>query len=604
MRSFTHENRILRWILVVVTLLTVIQVPELLGETLLNGARLGTFPKPDFRTNFTLKSNQGSGSYKEIHHGLNSDPFYVRVYAKPTGGNNSGFCFNGIGSSQSSPSKSSFGGLIFAYNSEFVRIWAPSDLKGHVVFVKDGWGGEVNTQESNEAEVVVEVWKDGPAPTFQIEHIIDTRRKEPNDAYLLIDHELRQLPERVVVRMLPLETTDAESNPNKGFWFHGIASSQNPDPTNNFGGVIFAYNERWVRLWAPDGFNQTTGCIFVGEEWAGQFNTQKVKRCKVEILLWANQLPVPTFQSDWFGFRGQRDQHSFAEIYHGLNLLPSLAIVQIKALNDMNIGYVFEAQGATQSDDDSFNEYGGVVFAYDKNTIRIWAPSKHDGSKKGYPILVKNSWGYGSNPQKGGFVNVEIRVVLYATKCNSSTQVLYEGDHCITALYNSYKILSSWSKCSSICNNGTQKRLLTGCQVAVRKPVLSASCDFEDGMCGWTSASANGAPLKWVRTNTSTPASNTGPLWGHPKGSFYIYTNTTNAAVSQQASLTSPNIGGAGNCYFRFFWNMYGSDVGMLAVHVNTKDPLVTSYPKWSEPRASTLTEYTLVTLNIHLLPQ
>lgn len=462
MRSFTHENRILRWLLVVVTLLTVIQVPELLGENLLNGARLGTFPKPDFRTNFTLKSNQGSGSYKEIRHGLNSDPFYVRVFARPTDGNNSGFCFNGIGSSQSSPSRSSFGGLIFAYNSDLVRIWAPSDLKGHVVFVKDGWGGEVNTQLSNEAEVVVEVWKDGPVPTFQIEHIIDTRTKEPNKAYLLIDHELRQLPERVVVRLSPLETSDAERNPNKGFWFHGIASSQNPDPSNNFGGVIFAYNERWVRLWAPDGLNQTTGCISIGEEWAGGFNSQRVKKCKVEILLWANQLPVPTFQSDWFGLRGQRDQHSFAEIYHGLKILPSLAIVQIKALNDMNIGYVFEAQGATQSDDDGFNEYGGVVFAYDENKVRIWAPSKHDESKKGYPILVKEGWGYGSNSQKGGFVNVEIRVVLYASKCNSSSQVIFEGDHCITALYDSYKTLSSWSQCSSICNNGTQKRILTG----------------------------------------------------------------------------------------------------------------------------------------------
>ena len=47
--------------------------------------------------------------------------------------------------------------------------------------------------------------------------------------------------------------------------------------------------------------------------------------------------------------------------------------------------------------------------------------------------------------------------------------------------------------------------------------------------------------------------------------------------------LTSPNIGGVGNCYLRFFWNMYGSDVGTLAVHVNTKDPLLSIYPKWSE---------------------
>ena len=443
------------------TLLTVIHVSELLGEHLLNGARLGTFPKPDFRTNFTLKSNQGSGSFKEIPHGLNSDPYYVRVYAKPRSGNNNGFCFNGIGSSQSSPSRSSYGGLIFAYNSEFIRIWAPSDPKGHVVFVKDGWGGEENTQESNEAEVVVEVWKDGPAPTYQMEHVIDTRAKNPK-VFLQVDHGLRQLPERVIVRLSPMETSDTEPNQNKGFWFHAIASSQNPDPTSNFGGVIFAYNERWVRLWAPDGISNNTGCIFIGREWAGGFNMQRVAKCRVETLLWANQLPAPTFQKDWFSFNGQRDHHSFTEIKHGINMLPSLVIVQIRALNGMNVGYVFEAQGATQSDDDGSNEYGGVIFAYDENKIRIWAPSKHDESKKGYPILVKNGWGRGSNLQAGRD-NVKIRVVLYASKCNSSSQVLFEGDHCITALFDSYKtMLSSWSECSSICNNGTKKRSLKG----------------------------------------------------------------------------------------------------------------------------------------------
>lgn len=462
MPSFAHENRVLRFWQVVLTLLTIVLVSEVLPENLLNGARLGTFPKPDFRTNFTIKSHQGAGSFKEIRHGLNVDPFYVRVYAKPRNGSNSGFCFNGIGSSQSSPSRSSYGGLIFAYNSEFVRIWAPTDLKGHVVFVNDGWGGEVNTQESNEAEVVVEVWKEGPAPTFQIEHVIDTRIDKLNQVYHQVDHELRQLPERVVVRLSPVETDDKTASPNKGFWFHAIASSQNPDPNSNFGGVIFAYNERYVRLWAPDGINNNTGCIFIGKEWAGGLHSQTVTKCRVETLLWVNQLPVPTFQTDWFPFDGQRDSLSFTERTYGINLIPALVVVQVRALNGMNVGYVFEAQGAAQSDDDGNNEYGGVVFAYNENKVRIWAPSRHDGSKKGYPILVKSGWGYGSNLQAGRD-NVEVRVVVYTSQCNSSAEVLYEGDQCVSILYDSYKtMVSPWSDCSSVCNNGTKRRSLTG----------------------------------------------------------------------------------------------------------------------------------------------
>lgn len=63
----------------------------------------------------------------------------------------------------------------------------------------------------------------------------------------------------------------------------------------------------------------------------------------------------------------------------------------------MNIGYVFEAQGVIQFDDDGSNEYGGVVFVYNENNIRIWVFSKYDGLKKGYFIFVKSGWGYNYN---------------------------------------------------------------------------------------------------------------------------------------------------------------------------------------------------------------
>ena len=461
MPSFPDEVALFRYVNVVLTLLlTVIHVREFRAD-FFHGSRLGAFPKPDFRTNFTLRSNEGSNSFKEISHGLDVLPFYVRVYAKPPEGKNRDFCFNGIGSSQSSPSRGSYGGIIFAYNSKYVRVWAPTDPNGHIVFVKDGWGGEVNTQQSDAAEVVVEIWKDGPAPTFQTDRLIDTAIL--SSVFVKIDHKLRKLPERVVVRLSPSETNvNREGNPNSGFWFPAIAASQNPDPRSNFGGVIFAYNERFLRLWAPDGDNNNTGCIFIGQEWGGGINAQRVTKCRVEILLWANQLPVPSYQINWFKFVGQRDQNSFKEIHHGQKKLPALVLVQLRALEGRNIGYVFEAQGAAQSDDSESNEYGGVVFAYDENRVRIWAPSKNDGSKKGYPLLVKKGWGNDFNLQTGSDF-VEIRVLVYSTRCNASSQEVFESDNCVTTLYDSYTTVSSqWSKCSSICENGTISRSLSG----------------------------------------------------------------------------------------------------------------------------------------------
>ena len=68
--------------------------------------------------------------------------------------------------------------------------------------------------------------------------------------------------------------------------------------------------------------------------------------------------------------------------------------------------------------------------------------------------------------------------------------------------------------------------------MASKKTILS--CDFDDGsLCGWTNKRTGGT-VRWVTSNTSTPESNTGPLWGHPKGSYFAYTNTTTAAPNME----------------------------------------------------------------------
>ena len=62
-------------------------------------------------------------------------------------------------------------------------------------------------------------------------------------------------------------------------------------------------------------------------------------------------------------------------------------------------------------------------------------------------------------------------------------------------------------------------------------------CDFENGMCGWSSSRQGGNALSWVLTNTATPEADTGPLWGHPKGSYYVYTDTRKAVPDQTGNL-------------------------------------------------------------------
>ena len=50
-----------------------------------------------------------------------------------------------------------YGGLAFSYDSNVVRLWAPSKNltsdKGRLIMVQDGWGREINSQASNKGKV-------------------------------------------------------------------------------------------------------------------------------------------------------------------------------------------------------------------------------------------------------------------------------------------------------------------------------------------------------------------------------------------------------------------------------------------------------------------
>ena len=92
-------------------------------------------------------------NYLEFAHGLGTLPFNVRVMVTCQSGANNGFIFPASGSimidgseigsvSIGSPSGSfsypeTYGGLLFAYNAQTVRLWAPSGASGYIVNVSD-----------------------------------------------------------------------------------------------------------------------------------------------------------------------------------------------------------------------------------------------------------------------------------------------------------------------------------------------------------------------------------------------------------------------------------------------------------------------------------
>ena len=424
--------------------------------------RLAAFTNPDFNTSFILRSNNGSDSFKEVQTGRQQMPFHVRVYAKVLSGANAGFCFEGVGSAQVSARKEShpLGGIVFAYDESRVRIWAPSVFKGtgangRIVLVNDDWGGKRYSQSCDEALVVVEVWYIGPIPTFQANTLVDT--EDHDRVFVEVDHNLGQIPERVVVRVSPLTRDKRKPSPNQGFWFNAITASQNAQ-RKRYGGVIFAYNKKRIWLWAPSSNTKKTGCVFVRDGWGDEQYAETATKCTVHIFAWVLKFPVPTFKTEWKLMTPQRSNDmKFWEVKHMMNVLPVLVVVQARTSR----GLIFEATGATMSTDNNTGGYGGILFAYDKKSVRVWLPGKQRGIGNGYSVLVKRGWG--DNFMLQEYHLVRLRVIIYTANCDPKKETITQKGVCTSVQYNSYCWMTGpWGKCSSICNNGVNHRDILG----------------------------------------------------------------------------------------------------------------------------------------------
>jgi hypothetical protein len=112
------------------------------------------------------------------------------------------------------------------------------------------------------------------------------------------------------------------------------------------------------------------------------------------------RIAEPDYDSGWFAMASQSANASYVEVLHGLGAEPGYVQVQVQAVDGANQNYIFNGAGSQQNDDDyQLKTYGGVVFGYNDNFVRLWAPTTNNGQASGKIVLVEDGWGNEINAQ-------------------------------------------------------------------------------------------------------------------------------------------------------------------------------------------------------------
>ena len=365
---------------------------------------------------FKMGSQAGKLSFKELKHGLNIPPELLKlsVWVRPVDGPNKGFIFKGHGSAQMVDYSwvLRYGGVIGAYDSSTVRVWAPTHWQhtssGHIVNIGEGWGGEFRDsstvfvkehkkQLSHLADVRVVVRRDVP-PDFDSGPFL-MKAEEGSASVIDIRHNLGQVPARVKVFSV------GASGENAGYVFAASGSAFRDHRIWNrpMGGVIFSYDKDIVRCWVPARrqHSRNSGRVnLVGEGWGGEEKPIEDLQATVRAMAWKEDAP-PDFESDWLIMSAQKSEYGYREIAHDLGAPPERILVESKTppAAGQHEEY-FEGVGMPQTTMWWwYYGYGGVVFAANDSVVRLWVPTNNPNSPhfansaRIYSIHVNYGWG-------------------------------------------------------------------------------------------------------------------------------------------------------------------------------------------------------------------
>ncbi|XP_062588073.1 uncharacterized protein LOC134249741 [Saccostrea cucullata] len=231
------------------------------------------FPTPAFESNWT-NIDVKNKNYLEFSHGLGIMPDMVIVQLRH-GSTDQDWVTDVMGSMSTSRTGKEKSGLIYAYNSRTVRIWAPD--KGNLFNLADGWGLSTDKDTIISGQVKIYVWSYLMNIKSKI-ITIDSSTSIPNlqvplPVQLNVDQDILYF------------TISPTSGENRGFAFSGMGSVQNADPNTQYGGVMYSYSSDKIRLWRPK-LDGRHFLVYVSSDWGGGHHTQSAESVIARISVW------------------------------------------------------------------------------------------------------------------------------------------------------------------------------------------------------------------------------------------------------------------------------------------------------------------------------
>ncbi|XP_076109787.1 uncharacterized protein LOC143078728 isoform X1 [Mytilus galloprovincialis] len=253
-----------------------VQQSEISAEYRIRAWGKNNFPKPDFESS-SIPMDTTTNTYKEVSHGLGTELDYAIVQVTLP----SGIITEAVGSSmQTNPTGTDWGGVIYSYDNNVFRLWAPNGGQGGLFSIADGWGKNKGKLEKS-GTVKIYAWKKLTSKSNFIQSVT-----LPSTSYTMsltqpIDRENNLID--IIIRAL--------DGTSKNFIFHGSGAVQNVNGNDALGGMVISYSDQTVRFWYPNA--SSAALLLVDKSW-GQPNTQHIShKVELSIKTWERYTSCP-----------------------------------------------------------------------------------------------------------------------------------------------------------------------------------------------------------------------------------------------------------------------------------------------------------------------